>query len=148
MPLTLATMAFLSLATCGKAPLPDVLKISDAVHSSAEIFNLPELLLVAQAESESGCKINAVSNVKKDFGVLQVRLKTAQSIAPTIKKKDLFDPYLNVLVASHYLSDNIKKCGSVSKGLGAYSSGHCQVNSYSRKVMGKYLKLKKVYLNG
>lgn len=136
---------FISVNPCARQPVPQLGIVADAVESAARTYDVKPLLLVSMNQHESGCRSNATSPGGLDIGLLQVRLKTAKSIDPGITRRDLFDPYTNTLIATAYLTGMIHKCHTVSRALGAYSSGTCQVNDYSRKVMKTYLKLKKHY---
>lgn len=135
----------MSMNPCARQSVAQLGIVTEALDSAARGYDVKPLLLVSMVQHESGCKINATSESGLDIGLLQVRLKTSKSIDPGLTRRDLFDPYTNTLIATAYLTDRIRKCGSVSRGLGAYSSGTCQVNDYSRKVMKTYLKLKKRY---
>jgi soluble lytic murein transglycosylase-like protein len=135
----------LTVNPCARQPTPQLEIVADAVDSAARTYEVKPLLLVSMNQHESGCRAYATSTFGKDIGLLQVRLKTAKTIDPSLTRRDLFDPYTNTLVATAYLTEKIHKCRSVSRALGAYSSGKCQVNDYSRKVMKTYLQLKKRY---
>lgn len=43
-----------------------------------------------------------------------------------------------VRIAVEVLANSIRRCGSVSEGLGMYNSGRCQVNRYARRVLAVY----------
>lgn len=141
--LILAT--FLTLQPCASQPHERLAYLTDAAEAAASTYDVKPLLVASIIEHESACDPNAVSFVGLDIGLMQVRLKTAKTIDPSLTRRDLFDPYVSTLVGTAYLKQQINKCGSISRGLGAYSSGHCQVNAYSRRIMKTYFKLKKRY---
>lgn len=130
---------------CARQPRAQLEIVSDAVVFATKVYDIKPLLLVSMNQHESGCRSDATSPGGLDIGLLQIRLKTAKDINPEITRRDLFDPFVNTLAGTAYLTDLVHKCGSVSRALGAYSSGTCQVNNYSRKVMKTYLQLKKRY---
>lgn len=138
-------MTFLTLAPCSSQPKETIEVVAHAAEAAADEFALPPLLLASLFEHEGACDPNAVSPVKLDLGLGQVRYKTALTQDPTLKRVELFQPGINAMVTASYLRESINKCGSVSRGLGRYSSGKCKVNRYSRRVMATYFKLKKRY---
>ena len=143
----LVLAVFVQVAPCSSIPVSDLQVVASAVEFGAAVYEVKPLLLAAMVQHEAAGKFTATSYVGKDHGLLQIRLKTARTVYPKLTRRDLDDPYTNVLVGAAYLNAQIQKCRTVSRALGAYSSGHCQVNSYSRKVMHTYFKLKKEYSN-
>lgn len=138
-------LTFLTLAPCSHQAKATIETVAKATEAAADEYVLPPLLLASLFEHEGACDPKAVSSVRLDLGLGQVRYKTALTQDPTLKRIDLFNPGINAMVAASYLRESINKCGSVSKGLGRYSSGKCKVNRYSRRVMATYFKLKKRY---
>lgn len=136
---------FLTLAPCSSQSKETLKIVATATEAAADEYALPELLLASMAEHEGACDPQAISPAGLDLGVWQVRLKTARQIDPSVKRFELFTPGINGMIAAGYLRESINKCGSVSRGLGRYSSGKCKVNRYSHRILATYFKLKKRY---
>jgi soluble lytic murein transglycosylase-like protein len=130
--------ALLSAPKCAAKSQEELTIVADAISEASEIFEVTPLLLAAVVVNESACDVNAVSMHGLDIGLGQVRLKTARTMWPGISSKDLKDPQVNVFIMTNYLALQIEKCHSIKRALGAYSSGHCKVNNYARKVFNTY----------
>jgi soluble lytic murein transglycosylase-like protein len=115
--------------------------LSSIIDEHAKIANIDPRLMVAIAYHESRFDPKAVSDVKKDYGVFQIRFGAATR-GFKLRKKDLLDPEINTVLSILYMRDQLDRCKTTARALGAYSSGRCHVNSYSKIVLRTYHDLK------
>lgn len=111
--------------------------LSSIIENNAKLTNIDPQLMIAIAYHESHFNLKALSDSKKDHGVFQIRFGAATR-GFKLHKKDLFDPEINTVLATMYMQDQLQLCGTLPKALGAYSSGHCIVNSYSKRILHIY----------
>ncbi len=84
-----------------------------------------------------------------EIGLMQLRYSTAKPIAKELfgihlKKKDLYNPYLNVAIGQAYLLSLIAEFGTLEEGLRAYNCGPANRNwkvcqRYSRSILKEAL---------
>lgn len=107
-------------------------------------FNLPPNLITAVCYIESNHDVNAIN--KDDghgdsVGLCQVKLKTAKWMGFKGTQKQLMNPKTNIYYASKYLSFQIEKYKSVTKGIVAYNRGNSKgltKSKYSDKVLKQW----------
>lgn len=107
-------------------------------------YNLPPNLLASVCYIESHHNINAIN--KDDghgdsVGICQVKLKTAKWLGFDGTQKQLMSPKTNIYYAAKYLSSQIKRYSSVTKGVVAYNRGNSKgltKSKYSDKVFKQW----------
>lgn len=104
-------------------------------------FSLPENLLSSLCYVESNHDISAVHHDdgnSDSLGVCQVKLSTARWMGYKGTSKQLMDPTINIYYAAKYLSYQIKRYHSTTRGIIAYNIGHAKKSltstQYSVKV--------------
>ncbi len=115
--------------------------LSNIIDTNAKLQNIDPRLMAAMAFHESRFNPNAISDVKKDHGVFQIRFGAATR-GFKFHKRDLLNPEINTILATMYLRDQLDRCKTLARALGAYSSGKCTVNSYSLTILKTYHDLK------
>lgn len=76
------------------------------IISYASIFGVDKNVALAVAKQESNYKVLAMSKDKKDHGIFQLR----KSSYPHLSKKELLNPYTNVMLGIMYLKKAKEKC--------------------------------------
>lgn len=97
-------------------------------------FDLPSGLLSALCYVESGHNVKAVSENDggtKSHGVCQIKLGMARAMGFKGTGATLREPTNNIYYAGKLLDYQIKRCGSIAKGVRAYNSGSCTKGSRS-----------------
>lgn len=132
---TTATQAASSISSGDglDAAAPRAADLSDAVaeyaadFASAEsAFGLPQGLLAAVAQTESGGRADAVSSAGAQ-GLMQLMPATAAALGVT----DSFDPQQAITGAAKYLSDQLSAFdGNLTNALAAYNAGPGAVRQY------------------
>lgn len=107
--------------------------------SVSSTFNLPDGLLSSLCYVESNHNVHALNENdggSRSHGVCQIKLATARSIGFVGTGAQLREPKTNVHYAGKLLSYQIKRCGSIEKGVLAYNSGKCTKGNpkYVKKV--------------
>lgn len=105
---------------------------------------LPPNLLSALCYVESAHNIHAIhkdDGTSNSVGICQVKLKTAKWLGFKGTEKQLMDPATNIHYAALYLSRQIKRYGSIEKGVIAYNIGNAKRlthTNYSVKVLKQW----------
>jgi soluble lytic murein transglycosylase len=111
------------------------LRYVDIVNEHAEMFDLDPVLILSVIHAESRFNSNAVSRVGAS-GLMQIMESTAYWIAPRIGLTDfnyedqIFDPSINILLGTYYLSMLIETFGDTSTALAAYNAGRGNVRNW------------------
>ena len=96
------------------------------MRRAAQHYQVPEALLHALAQQESGGNPKAVNhnqNGTRDIGLMQINSSWLPLLARHgLREADLWDPCVNTLVAAWLLSDNFRRWGFTYRALGAYHS--------------------------
>lgn len=116
------------------------------VQQAADDNEIPVALLLAHAKQES----NFDSNARRDerdsngniwdssFGLVQLLLRTAQSLDPEATPEKLFDPAYNLNLAAQLISNNLDRYnGNVKDAIAAYNSGSNKKNAQGQYVNSK-----------
>lgn len=108
-------------------------QLSDLVRSSSSSFGYDPLLLLAVIDVESKFSPRAMGQYKNGeasgaFGLMQLKLETAQTIAASLgmtvrSNADLFRPDVNIALGVAYLTQLIAHFKSFKLGLLAYNQG-------------------------
>lgn len=107
-------------------------------------FNLPTNLLASLCYIESHHDVKAINHDDgggNSVGVCQVKLSTAKWLGFKGTEEQLMKPKTNVYYAGKYLSAQIKRYGSVKKGVVAYNIGNAKGltrSKYSDKVLRQW----------
>jgi soluble lytic murein transglycosylase-like protein len=146
-----------SAQTCGQ--------LAGLVKESSSTYGYDPLLLLAVIEVESRFSAQASGKYKSGtasgaFGLMQLKLETAQEIAASLGMKvnsphDLYRPEINVAIGVAYLTQLIAQFKSFKLGLLAYNQGRGAILeqlasqqplsiSYYHRVLKKYYKFKAV----
>lgn len=102
--------------------------------------NLPNGLLSSLCFVESGHNVAALHKMDGNShsrGVCQIKRGVAKALGFKGTPQDLMKPEINVKYAGKLLAYQIKRCGSVEKGVLAYNSGKC--TSGNPKYLNKVL---------
>lgn len=97
---------------------------SEEINSAASTYNVPTALIQAMIRQESNFNPNAVSRVGA-LGLMQLMPKTAEGLGV-----DPHDPAQNIMGGVRYISQHLKKYGSVEVALAAYNAGPGAVEDY------------------
>jgi len=95
------------------------------IEEASSRTGLPEALISAVIETESGYRPDAVSSAGAQ-GLMQLMPGTARSLGVD----DPLDPRENVLGGSEYLRKQLSRFGSVEKALAAYNAGPRAVEQF------------------
>jgi soluble lytic murein transglycosylase-like protein len=111
----------------------------------AQIVGISANLLMALCWQESHHRnvINHSDNGSKSYGVCQVKLDTARTIIPSITRKDLMYPFINIYIASKYLKKHLDKYDSEYLALSRYNGGLKNGKVVNKKYINSILKYKK-----
>ncbi len=108
------------------------LRYRDEISFYAKEFNLPEPIICAIINVESGFEKDALSN-KGACGLMQLMPDTAQSIAYALdenfEKDNLFQPETNIKYGSYYISSLLKNF-ELEEALCAYNAGPTKVRGW------------------
>lgn len=116
-------------------------ELSDADIKAGQIYGLDPQLIVVVQYRESRLKKFAVSTDKKDVGGMQIRGDGAGA-GYALTRKQLFDPWINTWLGTHYLRQQMNKCGGLTRGLAAYNRGHCTNRlGYGQRTVRLYKKI-------
>lgn len=99
--------------------------INEAVQAASSKYGLPQNLILAVIDQESGRDPNSVSSAGAQ-GLMQLMPDTAKTLGVT----NAFDPVQNVDAGTRYLADMVHQFGSIPLGLAAYNAGPGAVQSY------------------
>lgn len=113
------------------------------INQAASRYNLDPSLLHNVIMAESGGNPQARSPAGA-LGLMQLMPSTASGLGV----KNPFDPYQNIMGGAKYLSDQIKRFGSVESALAAYNAGpgavekyggvppYAETQAYVKKILG------------
>jgi soluble lytic murein transglycosylase-like protein len=135
---TLLVLAILHLTGGHRPQHISIDRVVAIIDSESVQAGVDPLLVATMVFHESGFNPQAVSPVGKDFGLMQLRPTGAGGGR---SRAQLFDPKLNIHLGVTYLAEKLRKCGTLPRALGAYSSGSCRVNGYARRTVREYTKL-------
>jgi hypothetical protein len=99
--------------------------IETAIQAASSKYGLPQSLILAVIDQESGRDPNSVSTAGAQ-GLMQLMPDTAKALGVT----NAFDPAQNVDAGTRYLADMVHQFGSIPLGLAAYNAGPGAVQSY------------------
>lgn len=95
----------------------------DCFRAAAKKYDLPLVLLVAVARGESNFDPHAKSS-RDCFGIMQIKWPGTANDLGIVRKKDLFDPCINIDAGARYLSWLLNKFGgNVHLAVAAYNYG-------------------------
>lgn len=97
------------------------------INKYGDVYSVDKNLIYAVVKAESSFQKNAISS-KGAKGLMQIMEKTGDEILDKLDKshehRDLFDPEINIMVGTYYLSYLIERNnGDLNKALAAYNSG-------------------------
>jgi soluble lytic murein transglycosylase-like protein len=140
-------------------------QLADLVQGNSSTYGYDPLLLLAVIEVESKFSARASGQYKNGtasgaFGLMQIKLETAQEIAASLGMKvrsnsDLFRPDVNVALGVAYLTQLISQFKSFKLGLLAYNQGRGAILSqlaaqqplsidYYHRVLRSYYKFRAI----
>lgn len=93
-------------------------QVKSILSDAAQKYGIPEKLLIAQAEQESGLKPKVVSSAGAQ-GIMQLMPGTAKDLGV----KDITDINENIDAGARYLKQQHDKFGTWDKALAAYNAG-------------------------
>lgn len=151
-------------ATVGpKVPESTIVRLTDLVYQNSRQFGYNPELLLAVIHVESRFDPRALGryrsgNLSGALGIMQVKYETALEVAKplgirNLKPEDLFDPEINMIIGTAYLTQLITRFRSFKLGILAYNLGPGTVRGtlarneqlptrYYEKVLVQYYKLK------
>jgi soluble lytic murein transglycosylase len=151
-------------ATVGpRVPESTIVRLSDLVYQNSRQFGYNPELLLAVIHVESRFDPRALGryrsgNLSGALGLMQVKYETALEVAKplgikNLKPEDLFDPEINMILGTAYLTQLITRFRSFKLGILAYNLGPGTVRStlsrneqlptrYYEKVLAQYYKLR------
>jgi soluble lytic murein transglycosylase-like protein len=109
-------------------------------------YGLPSGLLSSLCFVESKHRTSAVhydDNGEDSIGICQVKYSTAKYLGYEGSYNDLYKPENNIKYAAIYLDKQIKRYGSVKRGVIAYNRGnakHLTSSEYQRRVFKEWRK--------
>jgi soluble lytic murein transglycosylase-like protein len=148
----------------GTLPLPTCALLADIVCNNSATYGYDPFLLLAVINVESMFSSSAMGQYKNGdasgaFGLMQIKLETAQDIARNLGMRvttihDLFKPEVNLALGVGYLTRLIAQFHSFKLGLLAYNQGPAVIQdylssktplpiSYYNRVLKSYYQLKK-----
>lgn len=104
-------------------------------------LGLPQGLLSALCHVESSHNVRAIhvaDGSTDSLGICQIKLETAKMLGFKGTKKQLMNPYVNIIFAGKYLSHQMHRYdGRIEKAVIAYNSGHYSPRNtlYLKKVL-------------
>jgi soluble lytic murein transglycosylase-like protein len=103
------------------------------VDRAARRFRVDPLTILAVIHVESRFDPLALSH-RDAFGLMQLRVGTAQALAadlglPRLDELDLYDPELNVMLGTYYLSLLMDRFGDLDTALAAYNAGPTRIQA-------------------
>ncbi|MEI7785366.1 MAG: lytic transglycosylase domain-containing protein [Betaproteobacteria bacterium] len=109
-------------------------------EQAAERYQVPEVLLRAIAQQESGGNphaINRNTNGSFDIGLMQINSLWFPTLAKHgIAPQHLYDPCVSTLVGAWILSKGFARLGYNAQGLGAYNASSPEKREhYARQVL-------------
>jgi soluble lytic murein transglycosylase-like protein len=140
-------------------------QLADLVQGNSSTYGYDPLLLLAVIEVESKFSARASGQNKSgaasgSFGLMQLKLETAQEIAASLGMRvkntgDLFRPDVNVALGVAYLTQLISQFRSFKLGLLAYNQGPGVIlsqlaaqqplsNDYYHRVLRSYYKFRAI----
>jgi len=151
-------------ATVGpRVPESTIRQLADLVYQNSRQFGYNPELLLAVIHVESRFDPGALGryrsgNLSGALGLMQVKYETALEVAKplgikNLKPEDLFDPEINMIIGTAYLTQLITRFRSFKLGILAYNLGPGTVRStlsrneqlptqYYEKVLAHYYKLR------
>jgi len=151
-------------ATVGpKVPEATIRRLSDLVYQNSRQFGYNPELLLAVIHVESRFDERALGRYRSGdlsgaLGLMQIKYETALEVARplgirNLKREDLFDPEINLILGTAYLTQLITRFRSFKLGILAYNLGPGTVRGtlarneqlptrYYEKVLVQYYKLK------
>lgn len=139
--------------------------LADLVHESSSTYGYDPLLLLAVIDVESRFSSRAAGQYKSGqasgaFGLMQLKLETAQKIARSLGiavhgTADLLRPDVNVVIGAAYLMQLIAQFRSFKLGLLAYNQGPGVIlerlaaqqrlsSDYYHRVLKKYYRFRAI----
>jgi soluble lytic murein transglycosylase-like protein len=109
--------------------------------AATQTYALPEGLLESLCYVETRHQITAIrqdDGGTPSLGVCQVKLSTARELGYKGSEIGLLDPSTNIHYAAKYLKKQIKRYGSVERGVVSYNRGNAKgitTSAYSRRVI-------------
>ncbi|MDR0305771.1 MAG: transglycosylase SLT domain-containing protein [Chitinispirillales bacterium] len=155
----------MSAAAGKKVSEPIVRQLTDLVYQNSLQYGYNPELLLAVIHVESRFDPRALGryrsgNLSGALGLMQVKYETALDVAKplgikNLKPEDLFDPEINLVLGTAYLTQLITRFKSFKLGILAYNLGPGTVRStlsrkeqlptrYYEKVLAQYYKLREM----
>ncbi|MDG5815477.1 lytic transglycosylase domain-containing protein [Chitinispirillales bacterium ANBcel5] len=117
-----------------------IYRLTDIVLKNSRQFGYDPLLLLAVIEVESSFNPNALGRFRSGrlsgaLGLMQIKYNTALEVADfleieNLSPNDLFDPEINTVIGTAYLTRLISQFGSFKLGLLAYNQGPGTIRGY------------------
>lgn len=125
-----ASAADFIVKTNNKVPYSTAVHYAALIEKYSSVYNVDPRIVLSTMKVESTFKRYAVSSMGCK-GLMQVCPRYHRE---KIAGRDIFDPEVNISIGVRILSENIKRHGSVSKGLQAYE-GNMRSGKYYRSVL-------------
>lgn len=100
------------------------------IEAAAQSFGIPLGVAFGLVAQESGFNASAIGDGGRSFGLVQMQLTTARGLGFQGTGQQLLDPSTNVTLGMRYLSDQVRRAGSIEGGLSAYNGGYRPSSGY------------------
>lgn len=116
-------------------------KYQAPIYLASQKYGVPMELIMGHIKQESGYNPNAYRAEPAindaSYGMMQLLLKTAQSLDPSATVDKLYDPAYNIDLGTRLIAQNLKKYGNVSDAIAAYNAGIPRKNEKGEYVNSK-----------
>lgn len=112
------------------------------VNAAAQKYKIPAALILGHMKQESAFDPKAYRAEPAindaSLGLMQVLVRTAQSIDPNATSNELLNPEYNIDIGSAYIAQNLQRYGNnVKDAIAAYNSGIVRKNGNGQYVNSK-----------
>lgn len=129
-------------------------EIQDHIYNLGKIYGIDPTLIMAMIKVESNYNPNNIGDGGNSFGYMQIQKKYHEWRMRCLNVTDLLDPFGNITVGAHILSEKIQEYGTPDKALTAYNEGDTGANRlfaqgiYANKYAKKVLAAQDAILTG
>lgn len=138
-PAVIAILLIIVLAISSFIIIPEIKKVlypreyTELVTKYSEEYNVPEPLIYAVIQCESGFDPNAVSHAGA-VGLMQLMPDTLDWLSRLLDESEptgeIDDPETNIKYGTYYLSHLYKRFGNWETAVAAYNAGHGRVGNW------------------